>query len=48
MAGFIAGEGCFFVSVRKSSNYKAGYQVSLEFTVGQHVRDTSLMESFVS
>ena len=48
MTGFATGEGCFFVGIRKSSNYKTGSQVVLEFTVCQHVRDKQLIKSFVS
>ncbi len=48
MTGFVAAEGCFFVGIRKYSNYKTGSQVVLEFTVCQHVRDKQLIKSFVS
>jgi hypothetical protein len=43
MAGFVSGEGCFYVGVKKSSNYKTGYQVVLEFSVSQHRRDEQLL-----
>ena len=48
MTGFVEGEGCFFLGLRKSSNYNTGYQVVLEFAVSQHVRDKQLIKSFVS
>jgi hypothetical protein len=46
MAGFTSGEGCFFVGVKKSSTYKAGFQVVLEFSISQHIRDELLLKSF--
>jgi hypothetical protein len=48
MAGFVSGEGCFYVGVKKSSNYKIGYQVVLEFSVSQHRRDEQLLKGFIS
>ena len=47
MAGFTSGEGCFHVSVRKSSAYKLGFNVSLVFMVGQHYKDELLLKSFI-
>ena len=47
MAGFVTGEGTFFVKINKSRN-KAGVGVQLVFQVAQHVRDTELLKSFVS
>jgi len=47
VVGFIDGEGCFHISVSKNSTMKLGYQVSLEFTITQHVRDKELMNKFV-
>jgi len=38
MAGFITGDGCFFIKVNKSLN-KAGVCVQLVFQVSQHIRD---------
>jgi hypothetical protein len=37
MAGFITGEGCFFIKITKGRN-KAGVGVSLGFQVSQHIR----------
>jgi hypothetical protein len=48
MAGFITGEGCFYVKIRKSSSHSIGYQVMLEFSVGQHIRDTQLLANFIT
>ena len=47
MAGFITGEGCFFIKVNKNRN-KAGVGVQLVFQVSQHIRDQELLKSFVS
>ena len=48
MAGFISGEGCFFVNIKKSSNLKIGFQVLLSIQVSQHLRDEELLRNFVS
>lgn len=47
MAGFVTGEGTFFVKVNKGRN-KIGVGVQLVFQVAQHVRDTELLKSFIS
>jgi LAGLIDADG endonuclease len=47
MAGFITGEGCFFIKVNKS-RHTAGVGVQLVFQVSQHIRDQELLKSFVS
>jgi LAGLIDADG endonuclease len=47
MAGFITGEGCFFIKVNKSRN-KAAVAVQLVFKVSQHIRDQELLKSFLS
>ena len=48
VAGFVDGEGCFFVSVVNSLASKLGVSVSLEFTVTQHSRDEELINSFIN
>lgn len=45
LAGFVSGEACFFVRIQKSSLYKLGFQVQLEFQITQHSRDDQLMKS---
>jgi hypothetical protein len=45
LAGFIEGEACFSVRIRERENYKTGYQIALNFTLVQHSRDLSLMNS---
>lgn len=46
MAGFITGEGCFFIKLNKGRN-RAGAGVQLVFQVSQHIRDEALLKSFV-
>lgn len=47
LAGFVSGEGCFFVHVRKSVTHKTGYQVQLRFQITQHIRDEQLIRSIM-
>lgn len=47
MAGFISGEGMFFIKINKGRN-KVGVGVQLVFQVSQHIRDEELIKSFVS
>lgn len=47
VAGFISGEGSFFVEIRKSKAYKAGGRVVLAFKFNQHIRDEYLIRSLV-
>jgi len=46
LAGFVSGEGCFFIKVSKSSTHKLGKSVSLNFLITQHKIDSDLLESF--
>lgn len=46
MAGFSTGESNFFITVQKSKT-KSGIASSLRFSIAQHSRDISLLESFV-
>ncbi len=43
VTGFIDGEGTFYVGITPKSDMSTGYQISLEFTITQHVRDITLM-----
>lgn len=43
LAGFIDGEGCFYVLVSNSKLHKAGASVQLQFSITQHNRDNELM-----
>ena len=47
LSGFITAEGSFFISLYKSERRKAGYAVSLIFSLSQHVKDIELLERFV-
>ena len=47
LAGFIYAEGCFFIGIRNSSDYKLGSQVTLVFQISQHLLDAELMKSLV-
>jgi len=47
MAGFVSGEGCFFIKQSKSKTHKLGIGISLNFLVVQNIRDTYLLESFI-
>lgn len=47
VVGFIDGEGCFHVSIPKNKSMKLGYQVSLEFSITQHIRDRELIDELV-
>ena len=48
VVGFTDGEGCFHVSVSKNSSATLGYQVSLEFSITQLIRDEEVMKKFIS
>ena len=39
LAGFVDGEGYFYVSSLKDNLYSIGYKVTLIFSVTQHARD---------
>lgn len=45
-AGFVSGEGCFFIKISKSNTHKLGKSVALHFLVIQHKIDSKLLESF--
>lgn len=47
LAGFVSGEGSFYVSVTKYSAYKTGFHVRLRFTITQHIRDANLIKSLI-
>lgn len=44
LAGFITAEGSFYISLYKSDKRKAGYAVSLSFSLSQHIKDVELLE----
>jgi hypothetical protein len=45
VAGFVDGEGCFFVGVNPHPEMSVGFQVLPEFTVVQHQRDVQLLHA---
>ena len=44
IAGFVSGDGSFFIHIGKDSKYKTGYRVDPSFTIGLHVRDKAILE----
>lgn len=46
IAGFVSGEGCFFIQTSKSKTHKLGKSVALNFCVVQNIRDSYLLASF--
>ena len=48
LAGFVSGEGCFECGISKSKTHITGSQVKLKFTVGQHSRDTFLLNKLIN
>ena len=48
IAGFVEGEGCFYVKTSKSKTHKLGLSVNLNFIVVQNIRDLELMEEIKS
>lgn len=45
LAGFVSGEGCFFINVNRSASNLIGYQVIFFFYLTQHSRDKKLLET---
>lgn len=48
ISGFISAEGTFFISLYEKEERKAGYAVSLVFSLSQHMRDHDLLERLAS
>lgn len=48
LAGFVSGEGCFYVEIYKSKASKFGVGVRLVFTLSQHSKDEELIKYFIS
>jgi len=44
LAGFIDGEGCFYVGIFQSKTHKSGTVIQLCFSISQHSRDAKLLE----
>lgn len=47
LSGFVCGDGCFMVSVSKSTYNKTGYAVRLFFSISQDKRDTQWMKKII-
>ena len=45
LTGFVEGEGCFYISIYKSSKSKLGFAVQLIFKITQHSRDIAVLSS---
>ena len=43
IAGFVDGEGTFYIGINKHSTMKTGYQVLAEFRIVQHKKDIQLL-----
>lgn len=48
VSGFTNGEGYFGVEISRLANSKSGYSVQLKFVLTQHIRDKSLINSFIN
>ena len=46
LAGFVDGEGWFYVNTKKAKAYLTGFQVIMSFSITQHVRDELLLTPF--
>ena len=44
ISGFVDGEGCFSITIQKSSNVKLGIQIIPEFHVSQHQNRTEVLK----
>jgi hypothetical protein len=44
VAGFITAEGSFFISLYANEKRKAGYAISLAFSLSQHLKDIELLD----
>ena len=47
LAGFVTGEGCFYVVAQKRASFKTGYSFKLKFSISQHYRDEALLKSLI-
>ena len=43
VAGFVDGEGCFYVGINKNTTMASGYQILPELRIVQHERDIKLL-----
>lgn len=47
LAGFVDGEGCFYVNTKTAKGYLTGYQIIMSFFIAQHVRDELLLSKLI-
>lgn len=47
VAGFVSGEGCFYIGLWKAIDRKYGVRIRVDFIITQHSRDELLLRSFV-
>jgi len=47
VTGFIDGEGCFYCGIKPNSNMILSFQVTLVFSISQHIRDILLMKKLI-
>lgn len=48
VAGFVSGEGCFYIGLWKEASRRLGIKVAAKFLIAQHSRDEVLMRSFIA
>lgn len=48
LAGFTAGDGCFFVYAEVDTKLRTGFRTKLRFNICQHLKDKLLMERIAS
>lgn len=48
LIGFVDGEGFFYVKSLKNKNYSTGFNVTMVFSISQHVRDETLLTKFIN
>jgi hypothetical protein len=46
LAGFVEGDGSFYITITESKSNISGYNIRLLFSIGQHSRDFELLSSF--
>jgi hypothetical protein len=47
LTGFVDGEGFFYVKSLKNKRYSSGFNVTMVFSISQHVRDEALLTKFI-
>jgi len=47
LAGFVCGEASFYVKLAKNKRYSTGFNVTLVFSMSQHIRDEALLTKLI-